>query len=183
MTANLQPVQGWDYDTKMFREAATKKEQCNAKLFSMWGPNPTYEKLPLKEMEKDYHEYCPKSKSNNLIFCPKSIIKKRNDVKVQWINDYFNNYGKKSVKKYYRKKSTKKYYGKKSLKKYYGKKSKSKYYGKKGMKEYYGKKGEKKYYGKKSTKKYGKKGNSKKKTKKSDKKKKSKYIKKSSKKS
>ena len=77
----------------------TKKEQCKAELIPIWGPNPTYDKMPLDKMKKEYHEYCPKSKSNNFVFCPKSIIKKKKDVKVQWINDYFKNFGKKSKKK------------------------------------------------------------------------------------
>ena len=58
-------------------------------------------------MKKEYHKYCPKSKSNNFVFCPKSIIKKKKDVRVQWINDYFKNFGKKSKKR--RKKRGKKY--------------------------------------------------------------------------
>ena len=77
----------------------TKKDICKVELISIWGPNPTYEKLPLDKMKKEYHKYCPKSKSNNLVFCPKSIIKKKKDVRVQWINDYFKNFGKKSKKR------------------------------------------------------------------------------------
>ena len=77
----------------------SKKEQCKVELISMWGPNPAYEKLPLDKMKKEYHKYCPKSKSNNFVFCPKSIIKKKKDVRVQWINDYFKNFGKKSKKR------------------------------------------------------------------------------------
>ena len=146
----MQPIQGWDYHTEKYREAATKEEQCKADLIAIWGPNPTYDKLPIEEMKKEYHEYCPKSESNNFIFCPKSIIKKRNDVKVQWINDYFKNYGKKSEKKYYKKKSTKKYSGKKNTKKYYGKKSTKKYNGKKSMKKY-----NKKWNSKKNTRETG----------------------------
>ena len=95
----MQPIQGWDYHTQQYRDAITKQEQCKAKLISIWGPNPTYDKMPLEKMKKEYHEYCPKSKSNNFVFCPKSIIKKKKDVKVQWINDYFKNFGKKSKKK------------------------------------------------------------------------------------
>ena len=95
----MQPIQGWDYHTQQYRNAITKEEQCKAKLISIWGPNPTYDKMPLEKMKKEYHEYCPKSKSNNFVFCPKSIIKKKKDVKVQWINDYFKNFGKKSKKK------------------------------------------------------------------------------------
>ena len=30
----------------------------------------------MKEMRTEYHKYCPKSKSNNIIYCPKEIIKK-----------------------------------------------------------------------------------------------------------
>ena len=67
----------------------TKKEQCKADLVPIWGPNPKYDKLPIEKMRKEYHEYCPKSKSNNIIFCPKKIIKRKNDKKVQWINDDF----------------------------------------------------------------------------------------------
>ena len=95
----MQPITGWDYNTKQYRDAVTKKEQCKAELIPIWGPNPTYDKMPLEKMKKEYHEYCPKSKSNNFVFCPKSIIKKKKDVKVQWINDYFKNFGKKSKKK------------------------------------------------------------------------------------
>ena len=114
----MQPIQGWDYhNTQKFRDAITKKEQCQGDLHSGWGPNPTYEKMPLEKMQKEYHEYCPKSKSNNIIFCPKSIIKKKKDVKVQWINDYFNNYGKKSKNKKKHKKKSKKGKHKKKKKK------------------------------------------------------------------
>ena len=42
-------------------------------------------------MEKEYHNYCPKSKSNNIIYCPKNIIKKRDkDMKLKKLNDLFN---------------------------------------------------------------------------------------------
>ena len=93
----------------------TKKEQCKVDRISTWGTNPAYEKLPLNKMKKEYHEYCPKSKSNNLIFCPKSIIKKKKNVKVQWINDYFKKSGKNSKKK--KKKRGEKYKKGKSRKK------------------------------------------------------------------
>ena len=92
-------IAGWDYPTKQYRDAMSKKEQCNIDLNSLWGRNPAYKKLPLDKMKKEYHEYCPKSKSNNIIFCPKSIIKKKKDVRVQWINDYFKKFGKKSKKR------------------------------------------------------------------------------------
>ena len=68
----------------------TKEEQCKVSLDSDWGP--TYD---TEKMSKEYHEYCPKSKSNNIVFCPKNIIKREKDKKVQWINDYFKNIGKK----------------------------------------------------------------------------------------
>ena len=126
----MQPIQGWDYHTQQFREAISKEQQCKAKLVSIWGPNPTYEKMPLKEMEKEYHEYCPKSKSNNIIFCPKNIIERKKDKKVQWINDYFKNFGKKSKKKKRSKKKCKRAKcrkRKKKSKKKKKKRSKSKY--------------------------------------------------------
>ena len=31
----------------------------------------------MEEMRTEYHKYCPKSKSNNIIYCPKEIIKKK----------------------------------------------------------------------------------------------------------
>ena len=65
---------------------------------------PTYDKLSIEEMRKEYHEYCPKSKSNNIVFCPEKIIKRKQDKKVQWINDYFKNLGKKTKKKKTKKK-------------------------------------------------------------------------------
>ena len=104
----------------------TKEEQCEAKLESIWGPNPNYEHLPLEKMRKEYHEYCPKSKSNNIIFCPKNIIKRKKDRRVQWINDYFKNFGKKSKKKKNGKKKNKKVRSKKK-KKRRKKKNKSKH--------------------------------------------------------
>ena len=77
----------------------TKKEQCKANLVPIWGPNPTYDKLPIEKMRKEYHEYCPKSKSNNIVFCPKQIIKRKKDIRIKWINDYFKYLGKRSRKK------------------------------------------------------------------------------------
>ena len=56
-----------------------------------------------EKMRKEYDEYCPKSKSNNIIFCPKKIIKaldKGKEKKVQWFNDYFKSIvGKRKTKK------------------------------------------------------------------------------------
>ena len=60
--------------------------------------------------KKEYHEYCIKSKSNNIIFCPKKIIKGYKDKqkkdeqgnllykRVQRANDYFKSLGGKSKK-------------------------------------------------------------------------------------
>ena len=79
------------YSGKKYIEATTKKEQCKVPLLSDWGLNPTYDKLPIEKMRKEYHEYCPKSKSNSIVFCPQPIINRKNDKKVQWLNDYFNN--------------------------------------------------------------------------------------------
>ena len=64
-----------------------KKEQCKVPLNSNWGLKK--DQMTLEKMRKQYHEYCPKSKSNNLVFCPEKIIKRKNDKKVQWINDDF----------------------------------------------------------------------------------------------
>ena len=98
----------------------TKKEQCKVDLLSMWGS-----KHPIEKMRKEYHEYCPKSKSNNIVFCPEKIIKRKKDIRVQWINDYFKNFGKKiknkpgkeNVKKtdLLRKRGKNKKYGKTSI--------------------------------------------------------------------
>ena len=91
----MQPIQGWEYDKKKYREAITKKQLCKVDLVSLWGENPAYDKLPIEKMRKEYHEYCPKSKSHNIVSCPKKIIKRKNDIRVQWINDYFKKNGKK----------------------------------------------------------------------------------------
>ena len=103
---------------KKFREAISKEEQCKVPLMPDWGLNPTYDKLPIEKMRKEYHEYCPKSKSNNIVFCPKKIISRKKDKKVKWINDYFKNFGKKSMKKMYKRKRDKKKKKKKKKSKY-----------------------------------------------------------------
>ena len=96
----VQPIHGWYYsDVIKYREATTKKEQCKLAILSEWGSNPPYDKLPIEKMMKEYHEYCPKSKSNNIVFCPEKIIKRKKDEKVQWINDYFKNFETKINKK------------------------------------------------------------------------------------
>ena len=53
----------------------------------------------LEKMRTKYHNYCPKSKSNNIISCPKDVIKKTNNLKVKWLNEYFKKIAKKSKKK------------------------------------------------------------------------------------
>ena len=94
------------YHTKKYREAITKEEQCKVKVESDWALYPlgigqfsTNKNMSLEQMRKEYHEYCPKSKSNNIIFCPKQIIKRKKDIRIKWINDYFKNLGKRSRKK------------------------------------------------------------------------------------
>ena len=95
------------YSTKKYREATTKKEQCKVPLMPDLGSNQDQ----MLKLRKEYHEYCPMSKSSNIVFCPEKIIKRKKDKKVQLINDYFKNLGRKSKKK----KNTKK--GKKRTKK------------------------------------------------------------------
>ena len=78
-----QAVQGWyyDYGTNLFREAATKEEQCKINLFSEWAKIKRNHEI--EKMRREYNKYCPKSKSNNIIVCPKDIIKKKNDLKLK----------------------------------------------------------------------------------------------------
>ena len=85
------------YSTKKYREATTKKEQCKVPLKPDWGSN--QDQMTLEKLRKEYHEYCPKSKSSNIVFCPEKIIKRKKDIRVKWINDYFKNLGRKSKKK------------------------------------------------------------------------------------
>ena len=75
----------------------TKAEQCKVDLVPGWGK--TYDKPQWEKMRKEYHEYCPKSKSHNIVSCPEKIIERKNDIRVQWINDYFKNLVKKSKEK------------------------------------------------------------------------------------
>ena len=85
------------YSSKKYREATTKKEQCKVPLdLFLW-----------EKMRKEYYEYCPKSKSNNIIFCPQKIIHQPIN-KVQWVNDHFKTLRKKTKKKKTKKKKTKK---------------------------------------------------------------------------
>ena len=66
-----------------------------------WGP--IYEELQIKKFKKEYKDYCPKSKSNNIILCPKKIMERK--YPVLRINNYFKNLEKKSKKKKTKKKS------------------------------------------------------------------------------
>ena len=84
------------YSTKKYREATTKKEQCKVPLKPVLGSNQDQ----MLKLRKEYHEYCPMSKSSNIVFCPEKIIKwKKEFIRVQLINDYFKNLGRKSKKK------------------------------------------------------------------------------------
>ena len=123
-----QAVHGWyyDYGTNLFREAATKFEQCKINLLNEWPKSKT--KSEIEEMRTEYHKYCLKSKSNNIISCPKDIIKKKNDLKLKWLNDYFKEVAKKGKKKKKtrsKKKKSKKGRTKKKKKKRKQKKKKS----------------------------------------------------------
>ena len=94
----MQPVHGWIYSGNKYKEATTKEEQCKVPIMSDCICQ-IYDKLQIEKMKKEYHEYCPKSKSNNIVFCPKQIIKRKKDIRIKWINDYFKNLGKRSRKK------------------------------------------------------------------------------------
>ena len=99
----MQPVHGWTYSGNKYKEATTKEEQCKVPIMSDCICQ-IYDKLQIEKMKKEYHEYCPKSKSNNIVFCPEKIIKRKKDKRVQWINDYFKNLVKKRRKKKTKKK-------------------------------------------------------------------------------
>ena len=49
---------------------------------------------PLRLPLSGHCRYCSKSnsKSNNIVFCPQQIIKRKNDKRVQWQNDHLNDY-------------------------------------------------------------------------------------------
>ena len=68
-----------------------------------------------KRIEAQMSLFTQYPKSNNIVFCPKKIINREKDEKVQWINDYFKKFGKNSKKK--KKKRGKKYKKGKSRKK------------------------------------------------------------------
>ena len=73
------------YSSKEYREATTKEEQCNVPIDG-WEIGKSGD---MEKMKKEYHDYCLKSKSNNIVSCPKKIIKRKKDKKIDWINDNF----------------------------------------------------------------------------------------------
>ena len=73
------------YSSKEYREATTKEEQCNVPIDG-WEIGKSGD---MEKMKKEYQEYCLKSKSNNIVSCPKEIIKRKKDKKIEWINDNF----------------------------------------------------------------------------------------------
>ena len=77
-----------------------------------WGP--IYEELQIKKFKKEYKDYCPKSKSNNIIYCPKKIMERK--YPVLRINNYFKNLEKKSKKKKTKKKGKGRRHNKKKTK-------------------------------------------------------------------
>ena len=58
----------WGTNGVKYDKKANGEIQTNAK-----GEKQSAE---MEEMRTEYHKYCPKSKSNNIIYCPKEIIKK-----------------------------------------------------------------------------------------------------------
>ena len=103
----------------------------------------------IKEMRTEYHKYCPKSKSNNIIYCPKEIIKKKikkdinKGMKLKKLNKHFERISDKK-RKGKKKKETKRKTQKKDKKA--KKKSRQK---RRENKKGGGKKGDKKRKGKK----------------------------------
>ena len=125
-----------NYDKK-----ANGKIQTNAK-----GEKQSAE---MEEMRTEYHKYCPKSKSNNIIHCPKEIIKKKikkdinKGMKLKKLNKHFERISDKK-RKGKKKKETKRKTQKKDKKA--KKKSRQK---RRENKKGGGKKGDKKRKGKK----------------------------------
>ena len=59
-----------------------KTELCKVELLPMWGENQTYVQQKMTKEYEEYKEYCPKSKSDNIIFCPQEIINRKKGNKV-----------------------------------------------------------------------------------------------------
>ena len=76
----IQPPFSWEYDTKQFREAATKKELCEVKK------NSRNENLTLAT---NFKEYCKKSVSNGIYICPKENLKLIANERIQRLNKDF----------------------------------------------------------------------------------------------
>ena len=109
----------------------------------------------MEEMRTEYHKYCPKSKSNNIIYCPKEIIKKKikkdinKGMKLKKLNKHFERISDKK-RKGKKKKETKRKTQKKEKKTKKGSKQKRRENKKRGGKKGGGKKkGDKKRKGKK----------------------------------
>ena len=84
--ANQSAYTGYSaYGSKEYREATNKEEQCKVPIDG-WEIGKSGD---MEKMKKEYQEYCRKSKSNNIVSCPKEIIKRKKDKKVEWINDNF----------------------------------------------------------------------------------------------
>ena len=84
--ANQSAYSGYSaYGSKEYREATTKEEQCKVPIDG-WEIGKSGD---MEKMKKEYQEYCLKSKSNNIVSCPKKIIKRKKDKKIEWINDNF----------------------------------------------------------------------------------------------
>ena len=66
------------YSSKEYREATTKDEQCKVPIDG-WEIGKSGD---MEKMKKEYQEYCLKSTSNNIIFCPEEIIKMKRYKKV-----------------------------------------------------------------------------------------------------
>ena len=69
----------------------SKEEQCKVPI----KPKSSAE---IKQRMKEYRAYCPKSKSNNIVYCPKKILKRKKEKEAQCINDYVKSFGGKGRK-------------------------------------------------------------------------------------
>ena len=131
----------WGTNGVKYDKKANGEIQTNAK-----GEKQSAE---IKEMRTEYHKYCPKSKSNNIIYCPKEIIKKKikkdinKGMKLKKLNKHFERISDKK-RKGKKKKETKRKTQKKDKKA--KKKSRQK---RRENKKGGGKKGDKKRKGKK----------------------------------
>ena len=137
----------WGTNGVKYDKKANGEIQTNAK-----GEKQSAE---MEEMRTEYHKYCPKSKSNNIIYCPKEIIKKKikkdinKGMKLKKLNKRFERISDKK-RKGKKKKETKRKTQKKEKKTKKGRKQKRRENKKRGGKKGGGKKkGDKKRKGKK----------------------------------